>query len=166
MYELKKIKKEAVPRALKKVEQYRLLNDPVEAESICLDILSIEPDNQVAIVELILTLTDQFDAGLSSKEALNYVNKLDDEYKRSYYKGIVFERQAKATLNKGMMDFKYDAFEWLEDAMEAFDEASKHATSENDDAVLRWNACARTIKKHNLTARPPETSDRLNLPLE
>ena len=30
--------------------RYRLLNDPEQAESICLDILEVEPGNQEALV--------------------------------------------------------------------------------------------------------------------
>ena len=35
--------KDAVPAALAKAERYRLLNEPGEAESICLDVLQIDP---------------------------------------------------------------------------------------------------------------------------
>ena len=40
MFELKHITHEAIPHALEKAERYRLLNEPEEAESICLDILA------------------------------------------------------------------------------------------------------------------------------
>ena len=59
-FELKTLSPEAVPRALAKAERYRLLNEPREAESICLDALEREPDNQVALKTLLLALTDQF----------------------------------------------------------------------------------------------------------
>ena len=61
MFELKPLSKDAIPKALEKADRYRLLNEPAEAESICLDILAAEPDNQRALVMLILALTDQFD---------------------------------------------------------------------------------------------------------
>ena len=35
-FQLKTLSPEAVPRALAKAERYRLLNEPGEAESICL----------------------------------------------------------------------------------------------------------------------------------
>ena len=57
MSELKKLSKEAIPAALEKAERYRLLNEPGEAESICLDILAIDPENQRAIIMLLLALT-------------------------------------------------------------------------------------------------------------
>lgn len=48
-FELKILSPEAVPRALAKAERYRLLNDPGEAESICLDALRAAPHNQEAM---------------------------------------------------------------------------------------------------------------------
>ena len=59
MFELKPISHESVAGALAKAERYRLLNEPGEAESICRDILEIEPGNQQALISLILALTDQ-----------------------------------------------------------------------------------------------------------
>lgn len=166
MRELKNINKEAIPRAIEKIDRYRLLNDPIEAESICRDILIIEPDNQEALVRLLLSLTDQFNEGVSSKEPLSILPKLKDEYQQEYYRGIIFEREAKATLVKRLTDFKYDAYEWLEDAMECFEKADKLSSSENKDAILRYNACLRTIEKYHLVKRPPDAKDRLHLPLE
>jgi len=51
MAELKRLHKDAIPAALEKAERYRLLNEPGEAESICLDILAVDPDNQRALIE-------------------------------------------------------------------------------------------------------------------
>ncbi|MHC5064164.1 MAG: hypothetical protein ACYTG5_09340, partial [Planctomycetota bacterium] len=50
----KPISKESVPVALERAERYRLLNDPANAESICRDILAIEPDNNEARKMLLL----------------------------------------------------------------------------------------------------------------
>ena len=61
MFELKPLHPDAVQAALARAERYRLLNEPSEAESICLDILAVEPDNQPARIMLLLSLTDQFD---------------------------------------------------------------------------------------------------------
>ena len=60
MFELKPIEKGSIPRAIEKAERYRLLNEPVEAESICRDILDVDPENQKALVVLLLAITDQF----------------------------------------------------------------------------------------------------------
>ena len=58
--ELQPISAAAVPRAVAKAKHYRLLNEPAEAESICRDVLSAQPDNDQVMVVLLLALTDQF----------------------------------------------------------------------------------------------------------
>lgn len=165
MFELKPISKEGIPRALEKVERYRLLNEPAEAESICRDILEIDPDNQEALVMFILTLTDQFNKGVTGREAHALVPRIKDDFKREYYRGVILERQAKAALSRGIPGSNFDAYEWLEDAMEAFEKADRLSTPDNDDAILRWNACVRTVDRYKLTPRPPVGRD-LHLPLE
>lgn len=166
MAELKKINREAIPRALEKVDRYRLLNDPEQAESICRDILEIEPDNQEAISKLLLSLTDQFSKGNTSKEADSLVLRLSDDYQREYYKGIVLERSGKAALSREFPDSQHDAYEWMKEAMEAYERASALSLADNSDAILRWNACARAIEKYNLTPRPKEEKHKLHQPLE
>ena len=104
MFQLKPIHPDAIPAALRKVERYRLLNEPREAESICRDILAIEPDHQEALVMLVLTLTDQFAGqhGLSLNAGLETAARLSGEYDRVYYEGLVYERWAKAQLERGV----------------------------------------------------------------
>ena len=87
MLQPKPISSDAIPAALAKAERYRLLNEPGEAESICLDVLQIEPDNQDALVTLILALTDQFrEETTASRHAAaragELVPRLADEYDR------------------------------------------------------------------------------------
>ena len=88
-FELKTLSPEAVPRALAKAERYRLLNEPGEAESICLDALEVDPDNQEALATLLLALTDQFDADPTSRRrsAGRPSRGSRDEYERAYYTG-------------------------------------------------------------------------------
>src|SRR3954454_17287698 len=97
-FQLKPIDAEAVPRALEKAERYRLLAEPEEAESICLDILAIEPDSQPDLVMLLLALTDQFhqDHGNSYARAQALLLRLRDEYERCYYAGLLRERRGSA----------------------------------------------------------------------
>src|SRR4030088_14077 len=103
-FELKAVSPEAGPRALAKAERYRLLNEPGEAESICRDVLQVEPDNQEALTTLLLALTEQFDVDASTVvEACATVGRLRDEYERAYYTGIVAERRAKARLRHGTL---------------------------------------------------------------
>ena len=97
MFTLKPISHDSVSGALAKAERYRLLNEPGEAESICRDILAVEPDHQQALISLILSLTDQIahDAHAFGN-ALSMVDHLQTPYDRAYYAGIAWERRAKA----------------------------------------------------------------------
>lgn len=161
MHNLKAITKEGIQRAFEKTERYRLLNEPAEAESICRDILEIEPGNQRAIANLILSLSDQFVHGVSGTEAHSLIPLLKDDYQRLYYLGIVLEREAKAAIIKGHFGSHFDAYEWIEDAMEAFEKAATIRPAGNDDAILRYNACVRTIQRHHLEAREKESKEPL-----
>ena len=77
-FELKSLSPEAVARAMAKAERYRLLNEPAEAESICLDALAIEPDNHEALVNLLLALTEQFEEDLPDAvtEAFHVIDRM------------------------------------------------------------------------------------------
>jgi len=102
-YELKRISTAGIPEAISKVELYRGLNEPEEAESICRDILAVEPDHQLALRLLGLSMTDQFTGGQSDRdrEAEEIFQHLVDPYQRLYYRGIAYERRAKAQLRAG-----------------------------------------------------------------
>ena len=162
MYQLKPLSKDALPAALAKAERYRLLNEPGEAESICLDVLQVDPGNQEALVMLILALTDQFPEELPSSRsaparATDLVARLTDEYDRLYYSGIVRERRAKAVLHRDRYASTAAAAEWLREAMAFFERAETIRPAHNDDAVLRWNACARLLQ--HLPEIQPDTRE-------
>ena len=161
MFELKSLSKEGVAEALEKVVRYRLLNEPGSAESICLDILEIDPENHEAIVNLILAITDQFADGTSMNvdPARELLPRLRDEYERHYYAGIICERRAKATLNQGIPGGKYIAYEWFHEAMGYFEKAEAIHPPGNDDAILRWNTCARLIMRNNLEPRQEDSTE-------
>ena len=147
-FELKALSPEAVSRALEKAERYRLLNEPGEAESICLDVLELEPDNQHALVTLLLALTDRFDEERPPlDEARSVAERLRHDYDRAYYTGIVHERRAKAHLRHSAPGSGPHAYGWLREAMEWYDRAEAIRPAGNDDALLRWNACARLIMR-------------------
>ena len=80
-FELKKLSTAAIPAALERAERYRLLNEPAQAESICQDILAVEPDNRQAIVLLILALSDQFSENIVDNQdhAWSLLPRLNDE---------------------------------------------------------------------------------------
>jgi len=103
--ELKPITREGIPAALQKAERYRLLNDSSAAESICLDVLEIDPANQEALVSLLLSITDQFVEEMSdnTRRARDVLPRLTDEYDRIYYAGIISERRARAQLQRGAL---------------------------------------------------------------
>ncbi|HKX84563.1 MAG TPA: hypothetical protein VJL58_10125 [Pyrinomonadaceae bacterium] len=151
MLELKPLSPEAVPAALEKANRYRLLNEPGAAESIYLDILAIEPENQEALKNIVLAMSDRFgkDYAVGDTNVNDYLQKIEDDYERSYYAGIVFERRAKAVLTKDGLN----AFELFEKAMNCFEKAETIRPAGNDDAILRWNGCARIIKRNNLAPR-------------
>jgi hypothetical protein len=149
MFDLKTLSLETVPRALTKAERYRLLNEPGEAESICLDVLAADPGNQEAIATLLLALTDQFAADPHRvSDAWSTLGLLHGDYERAYYTGIIHERRAKALLAHGTPRGGSRAYEWLREAMENYERAEAIRPVNNDDALLRWNACARLIMQH------------------
>src|SRR3989442_2152952 len=140
MFELKPLSKEAIPAALEKAMRYRLLNEPAEAESICLDILRTDPANQHALVTLVLALTDRFDKayGVGDSQAQEIVARLQDEYERAYYSGIICERRAKAYLHQGSGGAGVNAHAKLTQALRWYERAEELRPAGNDDAVLCW----------------------------
>lgn len=158
-FALKPLSRDAIPAAQEKAERYRLLNEPAQAESICLDILTADPGNERATITLLLAQTDMFEADptavLAARETLSHIH---DPYLRGYYDGILHERRAHAVLRRGLPGAGEAAYGHFRDAMEAYDEAEKLRPAGNDEARLRYNACARI-----LNSRPdirPDTSDR------
>jgi hypothetical protein len=156
-FELKILSGEGVTAAVAKAEKYRLLNDPTMAESICLDILNVEPDNAKTKIIMLLALTDQFGMSRSShatKKAKLLVSDFKDDFLRIYYSGLINERLGTATLNSSTMGREHNAYEWYIDAMELYAEAENLQPAGDNDSILRWNTCARIIMQHKLTRRP------------
>ncbi len=150
MFELKRLSTTAIPSALAKAERYRLLNEPDEAQSICEDVLHTDPSNIEAVRILILALTDSFphQDGKIVRRAQDLVAKLPSEYERAYFTGLVAERRARALLGKSGPGRTLPAGDWLREAMRAFERAETVKPADNDDALLRWNACARLFERH------------------
>lgn len=156
-FELKPISQGGVAEALEKAERYRLLNEPSLAESICLDVLHIDPDNRRALIMLLLALTDQFGHGVAPARAREILPRLKGEYERHYYAGIIWERSAHAQLRKGSPNAGFAAYEAFRHAMECYEQAGVIRPAGNDDDILRWNTCARILMRNpNLRPRPDE----------
>lgn len=157
MAELQPLHRNALPRALDKALRYRLLNQPAEAESICLDVLEIEPEHQEALVTLVLALTDQFARHRRGilEETRAAIARLTDEYERLYYTGIMYERRAKAVFRRGSPGCGPTSYDGIMRAMEQFEAAAEMAPPDNEDAILRWNACVRFLERHPEVAAAP-----------
>ncbi len=147
MYELKPISRESIPRAIQKAERYRLLNQSWAAESICLDILKVEPANQQVLVMLVLALTD-IHSGVAASgvmRAREFLAQITDDYQRAYYSGMIAERRGRTLLTQGGMGSGSMAYDSLRDAMDWYEKAEAIRPAGNDDAILRWNTCARIL---------------------
>ena len=156
MAELKSIRKEAIPRALEKAEIYRLLNDPQNAESICRDILRVDDSHQGALISLVLALTDQFAKNLrvAVHHAQEVLPRITDDYVRQYYEGVICERWAKAQHERAAPG--YVIYDWFMQAIEHFESAEKLSPKDNDDAILRYNACMRIMKRNEQIKPKPQ----------
>ena len=162
MLQFKPLSKVSIPKALVKAKHYRLLNEPWQAESICKDVLNVEPENQLAILYLILAISDQFtnDDVSGQTNAKKLCARLDSEYDKKYYRGLIEERLGKAALKRNTPRAKYIAYENYRSAMNYFEEAEKAIhTDDNQDVVLRWNACMRRIQEFKLT--PSQNEDQV-----
>ncbi len=159
MLELKPISSKAIASALEKAVRYRLLNEPREAESICRDVILVDPGNQEAIVTLMLALTDQFadGFGVHIDNARQLLSNIQGEYERAYYDGVILERWGKAQAARESPDNV--SCDWLRMAMSCYNKAETIRPPGNDEAILRWNACARMIERSepSQTDRPRPT---------
>jgi hypothetical protein len=144
---------QSIPEALAKVERYRLLDEPSLAESICLDVLAIVPDHQQALISLLLARTDQFLLNVDTKSAHEALARIEGDYEQAYYAGIIWERLGNARIRQGGPGAGASAYHALREAMGHYEIAMNFASPGNDDAILRWNTCARVIM-HNPDIQP------------
>jgi hypothetical protein len=162
----KPITQNGIPAALQKAERYRVINDPTSAESICLDVLAVSPENQQALVTLVLAITDQFGQAPTEgvRRAREVLPRLQDEYKRAYYAGIICERCGKAQLRSGAPKSGAMAYHWFREAMSWYEKAESQRPAGNDEAILRWNTCGRLLARY--PHLKPETEEPVALSLE
>lgn len=165
MFELQPLSSQAIDSALEKAEHYRLLNEPWEAESISRDVLAVDENNQRAATILLLALTDRFGGdGVTVKEVRELADRLESEYERAYYTGIICERWGKSRLASNIMGTGSAVYDWLREAMDWFEKAKELRPPGNDDAILRWNTCARLIMRHEDVR--PAPAERVETMLE
>ncbi len=147
MIEPRKIQADTVPAALKQAQHYRLLNEPQLAESICRDIVAVEPDNETALITMLLSLTDQFDEkyALARDQATEIRSRLPKPYHQAYYEGIILERWARAQLKQAIPAETIQA--WMRSAMQHYHQASELAPADDPNPLLRWNTCARFLNE-------------------
>lgn len=158
-FELKPLRPASIHGALQKAERYRLLNEPWQAESICQDVLALDANHQQALITLLLAITDQFGRGLEGRvrEAKDVLARISGEYEKSYYAGIIAERQGNFQLRKRIPGAGHGAYDLLREAMSHYEKAEKLSPAGNDSAVLRWNTCARRLMRNPaLQAREEE----------
>jgi tetratricopeptide (TPR) repeat protein len=142
--------------ALAKAEQYRALNEPEEAESICRDILAEQPQHQRALRTLGLALTDMFQQEWTRHftEALAVFKRLTSDYEVVYYTGVAWERCAKAQFEH---DQVHNAGHSYETALQCFEKAEQIGPKDTPDPVLRWNRCVRALQAHPEIAKAIES---------
>ena len=163
MLKLKSLTPTGIERALERAEFFRLLNEPSQSESVCLDILAADPSNQRALVTLILALTDQFARSVAVSDArlFELIQKVTDEYQSTFLTAVVYERRARAVLEQHLPQSTFIAYELCSQAMGLYEVAEKVRPGGNDDSILRWNACVRMIQQHKLEPQSSEPSDTL-----
>jgi hypothetical protein len=147
MFQLKPLSREAIPGALARAERYRLLNEPWEAQSICEDVLRVDPGNQQALIMLLLALTEQFDQGINIQNVTDVLSRIQGEYERRYYTGIFHERRAASLIRQGDYRSGSVVFELVREAMRCYEAAESIRPAGNDDALLRWNTCVRLLER-------------------
>src|SRR5258708_32936807 len=137
-FKLKTISPEGIDAALSKAEVYRFLNEPEEAESICHDVLAIQPGHQLALRLLGLALTDQFTGGMSDRysDAVNAFQQLTDAYEQFYYTGLLYERRAKAQFQAGRPPHTLTGC--VQGAMHCYEEAERICPTGDEERNPRW----------------------------
>ena len=164
-FELKSLSHDAIPAALEKAHRYRLLNEPEQAESICEDVLRLDPENQEAVASLILALTDRFGGPrpVPPRRVRELLPRLTGGYERAYYAGIIAEREGIAWVRSGQPRSGEAAYVCFREAMALFERAEELRPPANDDAILRWNSCARMIMNHPDVAPTEEPAARTHV---
>ncbi len=112
--------------------------------------LEVDPENQEALIALILSLTDQLGQRMNEafRECRELIPRLASEYHQHYYSGILFERRAGSRLHQGGPGSGFVAYDWYRQAMKLYGKAAEIRPPGEDSPILRWNTCARVLDRH------------------
>ena len=145
-WQLKALGTRNLTAAVTLAKHYRDLNQPEEAESICRDILDVDPRHAVAWRLLGLALTDQMHSGSAGllEDAIAAFDHLADDYDRTYHHGVAWERAAKAHLERNEAHSAVTSFEH---ALGLYARAEE-LHPDSPDPVLRWNRGVRLLETH------------------
>src|SRR6185437_7979210 len=124
---------------------------------ICLDVLAIAPDHQQALISLLLARTDLFQSNLNARAAQEVLGQIRGDYEQAYYAGIIWERLGSARIRQGGAGAGASAYHALREAMDHYEKAMIFAMPGNDEAILRWNTCARVIMQNPHIRPAPES---------
>jgi hypothetical protein len=150
--------------ALGLAERCRASEEPEAAESACLDVLAIDPENERALELLILARTDLLERGLPGgvEKAREVLERLDRPYERAYYGALICERQARYLLRQRGARAGAIAYDWLRQATDRYEDAMR-MDPERAEPVVRYNACVRLIERHPHCAAGAEDEFEIGL---
>ncbi|HEV2641055.1 MAG TPA: hypothetical protein VGT98_00030, partial [Candidatus Elarobacter sp.] len=77
------------------------------------------------------------------------LSRVTDPYQRAYYTGIAAERSGQSLMHRGSMGSGSMAYDAFRDAMRWYEKAERIRPEGNDDAILRWNTCARILARES-----------------
>ncbi len=111
---------------------------------------------------LLLALTDQFGHGVTAARARDVLRRISGDYEQAYYGGIISERIAHSQLRQASPNSAFTAYDAFRKAMELYERAEELRPPGNDDAILRWNTCARMLMRNqNLRPRPEDAFEAI-----
>ena len=100
----------------------------------------------------------RFHQQVPAKAAQEVLAKIKGDYEQAYYAGLIWERVGHARIREGGTAGGASAYHALREAMIDYERAIDVASPGNDDAILRWNTCARVIMQ-NPEVRPLPDED-------
>ena len=131
-----------------------------ETESICLDILELDPNHRSTLDLLLRCRIELLKKGLpqSVARAQELIPQLDSDFDQAFYSGMIREAQARYLLEKRGRATSGVAYSWFRHAMDDFAAAS-NLDAGRVEPKLHWNACLRTLENNPQCVPPPEDGE-------